>query len=169
MASFSRLGVWPIRSCDDRLDHTPGHGFVNVIMESQIITELARQGVLGILLALLIYAFYRKDKALAEAYQKRVDDNNRLATVIEATNTASRALELTSENRSRVIETIGEATRASTDAIKTQSTILDQVRRYTESNGDKIALLREDLEQLRQELLADRPPVGRTSKGGVRR
>lgn len=123
-------------------------------MESQIIQELARQGVLGILLALLIYAYYRKDKALADAYQKRVDDNNRLALVIEATNTASRALETTSENRSRVIESMGEATRATADALRSQAEIVDKVRSNVEKNSDRISQIHDQLERMREELLS---------------
>lgn len=134
-------------------------------MESEIIGELARSGLLGILLALAIWELSKKDKALADAYQKRVEDVNRLSVVIEATNTASRALETTSENRSRVIESIGEATRATAEAIKSQAIILDQVRQTAEKNNHALNMLRDECDKLLIELKVGQ----RVTKGPVRR
>lgn len=121
-------------------------------MEPTTLLELLKQGGLTAVLAIVLFALYKKDQALTSVHEKRIADNNRLATVIEATNTASRALEVTSENRSRVIESVGEATRATADAIRSQAAILDQVRQTITQNHAAIALLRDDFDDLNQTL-----------------
>jgi uncharacterized phage infection (PIP) family protein YhgE len=123
--------------------------------EQQLILELIKQGALGTMLVLALLALYRKDKAVTDAYDKRVEDNNKLATVIEATNAAARALEVTSENRSRVIESVGEATRATADAVKSQAAILEQLRSVVEKTNQATALLREDFDSLEKNLSKD--------------
>lgn len=148
--------------------------------EQQLILELIKQGALGTMLVLALLALYRKDKAVTDAYDKRVEDNNKLATVIEATNAAARALEVTSENRSRVIESVGEATRATADAVKSQAAILEQLRSVVEKTNQATALLREDfdsleknlgkdLDALRGELLAGARRSGRVTRKGPSR
>jgi hypothetical protein len=131
--------------------------------------ELSKQGIGFLLLVILGYAYLNKDKALTEAYQKRVDDNNRLATVIEATNAASRALEVTSENRSRVIESVGESTRAAAEAIKSQAAILDQVRASTEYNRAMLTQLATQIQQLHNNIEEVLDTDRRATKGTSRR
>jgi methyl-accepting chemotaxis protein len=109
------------------------------------LVELSRQGIGFLLMAIVTIAYLRKDKSLTEAYQKRVDDNNRLAVVIEATNTASRALEQSSAQRSRIIETIGETTQAMAEAIRGLSISLEQGKQIADSNRQQLAQLREQL------------------------
>jgi methyl-accepting chemotaxis protein len=129
---------------------------------SELFSELARQGILGIILCLAIIWLWRKDTQLFDSYQKRVEDNNKLATVIEETNTRAKALEYASENRSRVIESIGEATRATAEAIKTQATAIEQVRVTVDKNNDKLFNLCEDIEELKRELSGDNRGIKRT-------
>jgi methyl-accepting chemotaxis protein len=65
--------------------------------------------------------------------------------VIEATNTASRALEQSSAQRSRIIETIGETTQAMAEAIRGLSISLEQGKQIADSNRQQLAQLREQL------------------------
>ena len=117
-----------------------------------LLVELGKQGIGFVLLAILGVAYLRKDRALAEAYQKRVEDNHKLATVIEATNAASKALESASENRSRVIEAVGEITRAGTEALKLQAAIIDQVRSTVEHNKATLVRLTTQLQHLQRSI-----------------
>lgn len=121
----------------------------------ELVGELAKQGILALLLGIMIYAFYRKDKALEESYSARISDTNKLAIIIEATNAASKALEVTSENRSRVIESVGESTKATALAISALSNNVDKVSSSTEKANMAIALLREDFDVLERDRTAE--------------
>lgn len=112
--------------------------------------ELGRQGIGFLLLAVLAIAYVRKDKALADAYQKRVDDNNRLATVIEATNAAARALEHTSSQRGHILETIGETTQAVAEAMRAQTLSLEQGKAIAESNRSALVGLTTQVQHLQR-------------------
>lgn len=129
-----------------------------------LLSELARQGILGILLGLAVVWLWRKDLQLFDAYQKRVDDNNRLATVIEETNTRAKARESISENHSRVLESIGEATKATAEAIKAQASAIDHVRNTVDFNNDRLSNLSEEIEEIKREL-----NINRSVKRTVRR
>lgn len=117
-----------------------------------LLVELGKQGIGFVLLAILGLAYIKKDRALADAYQKRVEDNHKLATVIEATNAASRALEQTSENRSKVIEAVGELSRAGTDAIKLQTGAIEQIRASVEVNKTTLARVASQISQIQRSL-----------------
>lgn len=117
-----------------------------------LLVELGKQGIGFVLLAILGLAYIKKDRALADAYQKRVEDNHKLATVIEATNAASRALEQTSENRSKVIEAVGELSRAGTDAIKLQTGAIEQIRASVEANKTTLAKATSQISQIQRSL-----------------
>lgn len=117
--------------------------------------ELAKQGTLAVLLGLAIYFYHKKDLALVESYRERIGDNAKVATVIEATNTAYRALEQTSDNRSRVLDHLGEATRASTEAVKQLSATLDSVRQNGERNAQVVLLIHNNLEAARRDRQTD--------------
>ena len=117
-----------------------------------LLVELSRQGVGYLLLVIVGAAYVRKDKALSEAYQKRVDDNNRLAIVIEATNTASRALEASSAQRSRIIETIGTTTQTVAEAVKGIAVSLEQGKAIGEANRQFLTQNREALVDLQRSM-----------------
>lgn len=117
-----------------------------------LLVELGKQGIGFVLLAILGIAYLKKDRALADAYQKRVDDNMKIAAIIEATNTAYRALEQTSENRSKAIEAIGELARAGTEALRIQTGILEQVRATADTNKEALLRLNTQLQHLQRSL-----------------
>lgn len=117
-----------------------------------LLVELGKQGIGFVLLAILGIAYLKKDRALADAYQKRVDDNMKIAAIIEATNTAYRALEQTSENRSKAIEAIGELARAGTEALRIQTGILEQVRATADANKEALLRLNTQLQHLQRSL-----------------
>ena len=118
-----------------------------------LLLELAKEGILALLLAVALIAYFRKDSALAASYEKRIEDNNKLAAVIESTNARGKALEITSENRSKVIESVGEATRATADAIRSQASNLDHLKATVERNGQAVSVIREDIDELRRVVL----------------
>lgn len=99
-----------------------------------LLIELSRQGLGFLLAALMALAYFRKDKALTDSFDRRIEDNNRLASVIEATNAASKSLELASSQRTVVIEKVGETTQAVADAIRSLSASLDAGKATAESN-----------------------------------
>jgi hypothetical protein len=115
-----------------------------------LLMELGKQGIGYLLLAVLAIAYIRKDKALADAYQKRVEDNNRLATVIEATNAAARALEHTSSQRGHILETIGETTQAVAEAMRAQTISLEQGKAIADTNRSALVGLTAQVHQLQR-------------------
>jgi hypothetical protein len=117
-----------------------------------LLVELSRQGLGYLLLVVVTIAYLRKDHALSEAYQKRVDDNNRLAVVIEATNSASRALEANSAQRSRLIETIGETTQAVAEAVRGISMSLEHGKGIAEGNRQALIQNRDALVALQRSM-----------------
>lgn len=124
-------------------------------MEPEIIFELLKQGPFAALLAVAVYFYHRKDVALMESYRERIADNAKVATVIEAITTASRALEQTSENRGRILDSFGEATRASAEAIRQQHATLDLVRQTAERNASVVLLTHNNLEADRRDRRTD--------------
>jgi hypothetical protein len=124
-------------------------------MEPAILFELLKGSPWAALVAIIGYLYHRKDMALMQSYLKRIEDNAKVATVIEATNTASRALEQTSENRSRVLESFGEATRASTEAIKQMTATLDLTRQTVERDHAVTQLTYNNLEAARRDRQTD--------------
>ena len=115
-----------------------------------LLMELGKQGIGYLLLAVLAIAYIRKDKALADAYQKRVDDNNRLAVVIEATNAAARALEQTSAQRGHILETIGETTQAVAEAMRAQTISLEQGKAIADTNRSALVGLTAQIQHLQR-------------------
>lgn len=123
--------------------------------------ELSKQGIGFLLLAVLGIAYLRKDRALADSYQKRVEDNNRLAAVIEATNAAAKALEVTSENRSKVIEAVGESTRAAAEAIRAQNIATEQARSVLDQNKELLVRMNTQMQYIQRALDRLAPSEGK--------
>jgi hypothetical protein len=121
-----------------------------------LIGELAKNGLLAVLLALVGILYFRKDKNLEVLYEKRVEDNAKIITVVQATNTGYRALEVASENRSRVIDSVGEAVRVMAEAVRSQATTSEQVRYKVERNEAALDRIEKAIEELKREVVADR-------------
>jgi F0F1-type ATP synthase membrane subunit b/b' len=113
-------------------------------MIEDLFPKLAEYGLLALILAIVMFAYWRKDSELVQSYKDRIADNSALIKAIEATNTTYRALEATSENRTRVIDATAEATRGTADAVKAQAEILNEVRRGVERNSAQIEILSRD-------------------------
>jgi len=114
--------------------------------------ELGRQGIGFLLLGIMAFAYFRKDKALSEAYQKRVDDNNRLAVVIEATNAAAKALEQTSTHRGNIIVAIGETTQAMAESLRALSHSLEQGKAIAEANRTALTQLTLQIQSMHRDI-----------------
>ena len=99
-----------------------------------LLIELSRQGLGFLIAAVMALAYLRKDKALSDSFDRRIEDNNKLAAVIEATNAASRAMESASSQRTMVIDKVGETTQAAADAIRSLSASLDAGKATAEAN-----------------------------------
>lgn len=113
-------------------------------MMEALFPKLAEYGLLALILAIVMYAYWKKDGELIQSYKDRIADNTAMIKAIEATNTTYRALEATSENRTRVIDATAEATKGTADAVKAQAEILNEVRRGVERNSAEIAILSRD-------------------------
>ena len=94
-----------------------------------LILKLAEYGPVALFLAIVLWAYWKKDQELTQSYKDRIADNTATMKAIEATNTTYRALEATSESRTRVIDATADATRGTADAVKAQAEILNEVRR----------------------------------------
>jgi len=114
--------------------------------------ELGKNGLLAVLLIIVGFMYFRKDKTLFDLYEKRVQDTAKIITVIEATNAGYRALEVASENRSRVIDSVGEAVHTMAEAVKNQGSGLDQIRNRAERNSDYLERLERSFAELRREI-----------------
>jgi hypothetical protein len=107
----------------------------------QPLSDLARYGLLGLLLAVALYALYRRDADLKQCNSDRLSDVRTLTAVVSANNEAMAAATAAQTERNRVtersalaIEQMTQQVTAMTKAIDNLVSRWDQAERTLESN-----------------------------------
>jgi len=70
----------------------------------ELLTELARTGLLGLLLVIALYALFRRDRDLTEERKGRLDDAKGLRAMVEADTAARVEATKSMDERNRLME-----------------------------------------------------------------
>jgi L-rhamnose mutarotase len=124
-------------------------------VEFGMIGELAKFGLLGIILGLALVALRKLNTDLTAAWQGRLEDNKLLVKVIENHNTTAQASNMAQERRNQVQEAIAktaEQTAINLGAIKTE---MSELRRVVEESKKEAEMYRADVDRKWDRFVSD--------------
>jgi seryl-tRNA synthetase len=124
-------------------------------VELGMLGELAKFGLLGLILALSLIALRKLNNDLTATWEGRLEDNKLLVKVIENHNTTALAANMAQERRNQVQEAIAKTAEQTAVTLAAMRTEIAEMRRAIEEGKKEAEAYRADVDRKWDRFVAD--------------